>query len=56
MVVAKLQDIGALEFSFITKGAENGIGLIKEVQDRIKFRHLSVIHDDDAVVMGLWDE
>ena len=53
MIVTKLQDIGALEFGFITKGAEYGIGLVKEIQDGIKFRHFPVIHDDDTIVMGL---
>ena len=56
VVVTKLQDIGALEFSFITKGAENGIGLVEEVQDGIKFCHPSVIHDDNTVIMRLRDE
>ena len=54
--MAKLQDIGALEFSFITKGPENGIGLVEEVQDGIKFCHSSVIHDDDTIIMRLRDE
>jgi hypothetical protein len=53
VIVTKLQDIGALKFGFIAKRAENGIGRVKEVQNGIKFRHLSVIHDDDMVVMGL---
>ena len=56
MIVTKLQDIGALQFGLVTKGAESGIGLVKEIQDGIKFRYFAVIHDDDAVVVDFWNE
>lgn len=40
----------------ITKGAENGIRLVKEVQDGIEFRNFSVVHNEDAIIVGLWSK
>ena len=42
--------------SLITKDAENGIKFVKEVQDGIEFRDFSVVHNEDAIIVGLWSE
>ena len=52
MFVAYFDYIHSLQISFVTKGPEDRIRLVKEIQDRIELGDLSFVQNKDTVVIS----